>query len=229
MTTYMDLSLPLSGTLPVDHGYAIFSALSHRISSVHDNRDLSILHVRGKYDEATRSLVTDDNSALTIRIPSTQFLPEFAMLGGETFTFPDHKVRLGRDVRVGMHRPVASLTSHGVVIANTPVKETVEVQRAHFEQALRTQLSALAKNEGFDTTQIKVVIGKRRILRIGAVRTIERKAGPVEDQSIVVGFQVILSNLSSKASLALQGKGLGGRHHMGCGSFVPSPRSVVVG
>ena len=54
-------------------------------------------------------------------------------------------------------------------------------------------------------------VGRRRIVTIAGAR--------------VVGFALDLSRLSEAASLTLQEQGLGGRRHMGCGLFLPTPTS----
>jgi len=54
-------------------------------------------------------------------------------------------------------------------------------------------------------------VGRRRIVTIAGAK--------------VVGFAVDLSGLSETASLLLQEQGLGGRRHMGCGLFLPTPES----
>jgi len=53
----------------------------------------------------------------------------------------------------------------------------------------------------------KLGLGRRRVMRI-------------KDKTIV-GFQVVVAELTAEESITLQEHGLGGRRRMGCGIFVP--------
>jgi CRISPR-associated protein Cas6 len=58
-------------------------------------------------------------------------------------------------------------------------------------------------------------ISPESLLTLGKRRTIR-----IKDKE-VVGYEVLIERLSASESLILQGTGLGGRRHMGCGLFSP--------
>ena len=65
---------------------------------------------------------------------------------------------------------------------------------------------------GQDPETIAIEVRERRILRIKGL--------------VIAGRAVTLTSLDDHASLIVQTHGLGGRHHMGAGVFVPLRRST---
>ena len=94
--------------------------------------------------------------------------------------------------------PVADLRSRLVVIK---LSRCPKVTAEAFIESLNDQLQAI------DVVADEVLIGDRRTLRI-------------KDRE-VVGYEVCLNGLASEVSLRIQEHGLGGRHRMGAGLFVP--------
>lgn len=65
----IDLSFELAGgSIPLDHGYALFAALSRIVPSLHGNLGVGVHPIRGRRTEAG-VLALDENSRLRIRLP----------------------------------------------------------------------------------------------------------------------------------------------------------------
>jgi CRISPR-associated endonuclease/helicase Cas3 len=92
-------------------------------------------------------------------------------------------------------RPAAALVSRIVSIKGFLEPEP-------FRLAVKRQLAGLELQNAPE-----VDVGLRRVLRI--------------KDKVIVGFVVQLRGLTEPDSLVVQGQGLGGRRHFGCGLFVP--------
>ena len=218
-----DVVFPLDGeSLPLDHGYPLFGALARLVPALHNEQRWGIHPVRG--EAQTRGpLLLNKRATLTIRVPSVA-LGRLMPLAGAHLDVDGHRVQLGAP-RVWPLRPAASLQARLVVVASVvDVRSEETVQRQQLLDSMRRKLARLPLQ--MDAERVEVTVGRRHVLRIGASRERQRKAGPTVDRDIVVGFQVALTGLEATASLVVQSEGLGGRRHMGCGLFVPAPRVV---
>ncbi|MEW5847828.1 MAG: type I-MYXAN CRISPR-associated protein Cas6/Cmx6 [Myxococcota bacterium] len=198
----VDVAFPLKGKrVPLDHGYALFGALSRELPALHEMHGLGLHAIRGKMEERG-TLTLRTGSSVTLRVPTSQ-LGLFMTLVGKTLELDGHRITL-LPPRVFPLRPVVALKAHLVTIKN-------HKERATFIEAVKAQLAAVPGLQQ-DPATIDVVVPEeprgRRILRVA-----EHK---------VVGFVVGLDGLGADASLAVQRHGLGGRRHMGAGVFVPA-------
>lgn len=134
--------------------------------------------------------------ALRIRCPA-EAIPLFLGLTG-----------LGLSV-AGRHLTVGAPTASALA----PVPE-LSARLVTFKHALEEQTfleTAYRFIEELTGSGCTLRVGRRRIVTVAGAR--------------VVGFALDLSGLSEAASLRLQEQGLGGRRHMGCGLFLPTPES----
>ena len=131
-------------------------------------------------------------SRLTLRVPSTD-IASWLGLAGKSLEFGGAKVQIGVPEIRGLI-PATALRSRIVTTRNGQ-------DQSRFETELNRQMQALGV-----TDQVIVTIINRRTVRI--------------HEKEVVGYEVILEGLSAEESIAIQTTGLGGRRHMGCGSFV---------
>lgn len=195
---FVDLVFPLRGKqLPADHGYALFSAIAHRIPAIKEHHDISILTAAGLGDRAGK-ITLNEHSRFQIRLPITK-VPLVYVLAGKHLRIGEHEVQLGiptiHTLRLRPH-----LRSRIVTIKGYQAPES-------FLEAAKRQLAALE------------ITGELSI-------PLDRKGNPARKtikikQFSVVGFTVDVCGLNEEDSIKLQVCGLGGKHHMGCGIFTP--------
>ena len=201
--THVDLAFAVRTTkpIPADHGYALYGAISRHLPELHRENGFSVLPIRGQ-QVGERLLSLMPWSSLTVRVPDGQIAP-LLCLAGKTLSLGATPLQVGVP-QVRALIPATALRSRLVVIkvSNT---DAAQLTPELFEAAARKQLASLSISE-----QALLTLGKRRTLRI--------------KQREIVGYEVLVEALTAEESLALQEHGLGGRHHMGCGVFVPRER-----
>jgi CRISPR-associated protein Cas6 len=80
---YVDLAFRVTGSkVPVDHGYALYSAISRIVPEIHQAKNVGIHPIRGTYN-GNGELVLRDSSRLIVRMESERF-GQFLKLGSET-------------------------------------------------------------------------------------------------------------------------------------------------
>ena len=195
---YIEIAFPVMGnSLPIDHGYQLYSALKYRLVQLKDWNDISIKTISGKLDRDKRNeLNLTKRSKLLIRLPAEK-IPFVYSFGGKSFTIGKHKIRLGIP-EMNFLQPKKKLRSHIVVIRGYEEPET-------FFQAARRQIDELNIQGNFQLIINKDGIPKRKTVKVNQT---------------LVGFGMEVDNLSEADSLLLQEKGLGGKQKMGCGVFV---------
>jgi len=79
----IDLSFVLVGTtIPLDHGYALSSAICRVVPALHGNRRVGVHPIRGR-QTGPGVLTLDDRSRPKLRLPSEEIAP-FIALAGQT-------------------------------------------------------------------------------------------------------------------------------------------------
>lgn len=195
---YVELNFGLTGqTLPADHGYGLYSALSHLQPDLHHLDGLSIQTITGIPDKQGK-IYLSDKSRLRIRLPGDK-VPLVYPLAGKHLTIGIHHIRLGIP-QIFELQPASRLRSRIVTIKKFQEPEP-------FLDAAQRQLDELG-------------IEGRIAIPINAEGEPDRKAIKIKQYS-VVGFGLEVSNLSDESSLVLQQVGLGGKRRMGCGVFSP--------
>ncbi|WP_286393555.1 type I-MYXAN CRISPR-associated protein Cas6/Cmx6 [Pseudanabaena mucicola] len=195
---YVELSFSITGqSLPADHGYGLYSAIAHLAPQVHEQDGLSILTIAGIPDRQGKIFLTE-RSHLRIRLPY-ECMPMVYHLAGKQLSIGSHSIRLGIP-QIYMLRPADRLRARIVTIKNHQEPES-------FLEAARLQLEALG------------IVGDA-IVPLDVEGNPDRKTIKIKTYS-VVGFGLEVSGLSEEDSVKLQILGLGGKHRMGCGVFVP--------
>lgn len=191
-----DVAFPLAGgPVPLDHGYALFSALSRALGEGLHGAPWLAVHPLTGLPLANRSLaLRPGRPALRLRVDA-EHIGRCVELAGGTLHLGGAELLVGTS-RVFALRPAPALAARMVTIKGFLEPEP-------FREALRRQLGAL------DVTA-RIEIGKRRALRVAG--------------DTIVGFQVTLHDLDEPGALVLQYSGLGGRQRMGCGVFTPPGR-----
>lgn len=190
---------PVQGRqLPADHGYALYSAITRQLPSLHGTSWLGIELLSGVPWKQGIIVLPTRGASLRLRIPADHYghvLP----LAGKRLDIAGHSLRLGiPSARPLM--PAASLYARVVTIKKFTDPEP-------FLDAARRQLDALGITATLELPLDEQGCFRRRIL------TIKGRA--------IVGFSLAAHNLSDEDSLHLQTVGIGGRRAMGCGLFNP--------
>ncbi len=200
---YVELSFGVIGeTLPADHGYGLYSAIAHLCPQVHEQKGLSILTIAGIPDRKGKIFLTE-RSHLRIRLPY-DCMPMVYHLAGKQLRIGSHSIRLGIP-QIFMLHPGSRLRARIVTIKNHQEPES-------FLEAVRLQLAALG------------AMGEA-IIPLDFEGKPARKTIKIKTYS-VVGFALEISGLSEEDSIKLQISGLGGKHRMGCGVFIPMKEAV---
>src|SRR3954470_12986294 len=130
----IDLSFAISGTtIPLDHGYALFSALCRVVPTLHGDRLAGVHPIRG-VRLAPRRLTLVPQSRLRLRLPSEEIAP-FLALAGARIDLEGGLLSVGIP-RVEALRPSADLAARLVTIGRF-------VEPGAFEASIRRQLASL--------------------------------------------------------------------------------------
>jgi CRISPR-associated protein Cas6 len=200
----IDLSFVLvGGTIPLDHGYSVFSALCKIVPALHGNLQAGVHPVRGQ-QTAPGILTLTERSRLRVRIPSEEIAP-FIAIAGQSLDLDGHRVQVGiPSVEPLVPSPV--LASRLVTFKNA-------LEPGPFLADVHRELDRLR----IDATP-QLVQSSRPQFAGQALRRVLR----VRDRR-VVGFSLRVLDLTGEESIRLQEAGLGGRRRMGCGVFVRMP------
>lgn len=214
-------------TVPADHGYPLFSAISMVLPTAHatpDGQDgFSILPINGRLTGDRRLSLTPD-SRLVLRV-RRDHVPVFLVLAGKTLPLPGGPIAVGVP-RVSLLEPSSSLLSRLVTIKVRDMRESAPGYAEAFLAAARRKVEAL------DIRDPDVRLCKRdRAASFEGKQGADLTRSPWVRRTIavrgkrIVGYAVKVTGLSPADSLKLQVEGLGGRRHFGCGVFVPVPDS----
>jgi CRISPR-associated protein Cas6 len=210
---FIDVSFRVMGdTIPLDHGYALYSTLSALFPELHTADWLAIHPISG-FPVGGKSLQITNGSRLRLRIPHERLVNVIPLAGKQLVLanasthFP---IRLGVP-EVYTLLPSPLLASRCVVIKISEAeKSDRSPDREMFLAAIKTQMTG----QGIEGD---AWIDDRRDSR---GRELSRRIMRLKGKSIV-GYSVRVSGLSDEDSLKLQEVGLGGRRRMGCGIFAP--------
>jgi CRISPR-associated protein Cas6 len=150
MHPMVEMCFPLKGsTLPVDHGFALYSATSRVCNHLHNSDNAGIALVRGKY--AGNGLIEMNRlSCLKLRIPVST-IQNYLDLSGKSLSIDGHRITLDSPSIVQL-KPRSALYAHIVTTRNGNDEE-------RFKSALRDQLSVLG-------VQAVFTVGRRKTFKI---------------------------------------------------------------
>ncbi len=205
VTPRIDVAFPLAGdSIPRDHGYALFSAMSRVLGEELHGADWLAVHpVRGMPSTQGMLAIDARRSQLRLRLDPGA-IPKVLPLAGKRLELASQALRVGVPNVFGID-PSPALYSRAVVIKfkDDDLREGPGerfVSEALFRSAVERQLGALG-------VMARVEIGGKREVRVRDKR--------------VVGYAVTLRDLTDEASLRVQYAGVGGRQRFGCGVFTP--------
>ena len=202
--SYVDLAFPLTGKLlPLDNGYIIYSALSRICPYLHELQDIAIHPIAG-IPNSSKQLRLTKRSKLQIRIPVEQIPQIYEFLVEQTFNIGQSQFHIGIPEYKALN-PSAAVYSRLVVI-----RRCIEPQV--FLEAAQRQLEKLGIQ--------------------GNINLLKKKNGQFQCRQLVMkkkegtfpirGYGVEVKDLTEEDSLKLQQQGIGGKHKMMCGVFVPT-------
>jgi CRISPR-associated protein Cas6 len=192
----------LGDTLPTDHAYLLYAALSRRVPRFHDPAGgVRFAQINGQRG-GKGQLVLFEKSRLRLRLP-TGAISDVLPVAGKSLEIGEHRIRLGVP-------HVVALTSAASLVARiVTFKHATSPER--FLEKARQELDTLGiKGEA---SIPRILSGerqgepRRQVIRIKGKR--------------VIGFAIRVEGLTEEESLRLQEEGVGGRRRMGCGFFVP--------
>ncbi|MDZ7262078.1 MAG: type I-MYXAN CRISPR-associated protein Cas6/Cmx6, partial [candidate division KSB1 bacterium] len=173
---------------PVDHGFALYGSLSRVLPVIHEDREVGLKLVRGRY-VGNGLLDISPNSELVLRLPGSK-VGQYLGLAGKNLEVAGHILRVGVPQTRALV-PAVALYSPLVTTKNGH-------DPARFEKEIKNQMARM-KLKG------RLHIGRRRTFQVHGKQ--------------VVGFEVLVTELTAPESILLQEQGLGGRRKMGCGFF----------
>lgn len=220
---HVDLLFSVQGsTIPRNHGYSLYSAVSHVVAAVHGAKDIGIFSIRGTPDGGT-ALLLHQGSHLRIRVPAEK-LPLLLPLAGQTLELNGHKIRLGvPSVAALVPAPAVSSPLVLIKLANEKVQPVTPAEGT----AVATKPNIVTPEAFLASAQKQLTnMGIGGVPCIQQVRTGPRAGQPrrrvlrVKSQTHV-GYAMVIHSLTAEESIRLQEEGLGGRRLMGCGNFLP--------
>jgi CRISPR-associated protein Cas6 len=202
LSQYVDIAFSARGrTVPRDHGYALYGALSGWIPSIH-GADWIAIHGFSGWALDAETMTLGVTGALRVRAPAEK-ITELLVISGATLDVAGHHVRLGA-LTVHALPPVSALDARLVVIRLTGGIAR-PFDRAEFERRFLAEARRQLAERGI---RGELELSGRRSLRVAGQR--------------ILGHSVRALGLSAEDSLKLQILGLGGKRTMGCGIFRPA-------
>lgn len=194
--------------IPIDHNYPLYAALSALVPAFHDaDSHLRFATITGEPDGDGHLRLTE-HSCLRVRLMDDA-IRTILPLAGKRLEIAGHQVRLGvPSVRTLIPAPRLFARIVTFKDADTPDSflTTARKKLAEIGIAGEAELPIHLVGERAGEPQ-------RKIVRIKGIA--------------IVGYSLLVSELSANDSLSLQEQSLGGRTQIGCGYFVPfrEPRS----
>jgi CRISPR-associated protein Cas6 len=149
--TYVELQFPFTGkTLPSDHGYGLYGAISRVIPEAHSADWLAVETIPGaaRGDGVTQ---LDPQAKLKIRIPQDR-VPLILKLAGKRLEVDGHAIRLGAP-QIYLLKPAMALYARIVTIKGFTEPEP-------FRDAVCRKLDELG-------VKGEPVVGPRRVVKVG--------------------------------------------------------------
>ena len=202
---------PVTGTtLPWDHSYALFGAISRIQPLIHgeENR-VGVFPING-LSNGNRTLKLTKRSGLRLRVPPKQ-IADFLCLMGSSIELDGHRIRLGNP-RMEPIKATSRLFSPWVTLSECESLDS-------FLPRVEAELERLQIRARFGP--VAPVLGKSKDQGKGSRESYIRRTREVKGHSIV-GFALLVEELSADESVRLASLGLGGRRHFGGGLFLPA-------
>lgn len=183
----VDLCFQVLGCrIAVDHGFALYSAISRILPKFHEDEHSGLKLIRGRYC-GNGYLDISPYSELVMRMPY-DVISLYMALAGKTLEILGDKLYIGIPNTRAL-TPAAELYATLVTTKNGH-------EQTRFTKEITARLQDMEIDSAFR-------ILKRRTIKIHGKQ--------------VVGYSLIVRDLTERQSITLQEQGLGGRRKMGCG------------
>jgi CRISPR-associated protein Cas6 len=209
---FLELQFSLRGqTLPADHGYALYSCVKKICQDnsqiiLNENNlspEILISSIPGIPDRSG-IIYLDRNSRFRLRCPAEFAQIWYRLLHNQVLDIRGHLIRL--------IQPRLTLPRHSEVLRARLV--TFRLQRWNSNEEPLYFLQSC--QNALDKMEIKA----RAFIDSDPNGDLALRAIKIREKN-VLGYGVILKGLNEEDSLKIQGSGLGGRKHFGCGWFYP--------
>ena len=206
---HVDLLFPVLGeTLPTDHAYPLYGALSRLVPTFHQPDGPRFAAING-HRGPRGQIQLYDGSRLRVRLPAERIAAALP-LAGKPLSVGDHRIRLG------VPQVVALVPAPVVQARIVTFKHAVEPEP--FLEKARIDLRTLGLLAIAEIPKIERVIAiTDQPNRQGAPR---RMVLRIKERRII-GYALRISGLTAEESILLQEQGLGGRRRIGAGYFMP--------
>lgn len=196
-------------SVPLDHGYALYAALSSRVACLHGVPWLGVHPLSGDSVDAGK-LALSARSELRLRVPVEHIVTVLPLVGC-TLDVAGNPLMVGVPT-VHALNPSASLDARLVVIKITSLarRRNAQIARDAIDVQQLEQRFLAEANRQIAKLEVAgdIVLTGRRSVQVAGRR--------------VVGFSVRVTGLSEPDSIRLQEEGIGGKRTMGCGIFRPT-------
>ena len=217
LATFVELSFGvIAKTLPADHGYRLYSAISKQYPQLHDLAGLAFNTIPGKPNYKGEIELTE-NSRFLVRCPSDAIMTVLPIAGAKV-GLGKYNLRL-RTPEIRQLRAVSDLKARLVTIKH-PSGRFDNITPDWFLDACDRQLKALGINASVGIPMNDKDEPTRKAMKIKRKEN-DRLKGKHRRTDSVIGYSVIVADLLPEDSILLQSKGIGGKRKMGCGYFVP--------
>jgi len=206
MNNIINLVFPITKgkELAADHNYHLHAALSKQFPIFNQLEGLAINTISGIPDKQGKIALTP-SSKLYLRLP-VEAIQQIYPLAGQKLQIGEHSIQLGNPELQPLE-PITTLKARLVTI-----KGYTEMDA--FLEATKRQLNALGIKANVGICANDQGEPKRLTLKINKAN--------VKRSYTIVGFSVVVSDLTIDDSIKLQVHGLGGKRRLGCGVFYPN-------
>lgn len=209
---FLEIQFSLRGqTLPADHGYSLYSVIKKMCKeqqpTLLDDNNLSssilLSSIPGVSDK-NGIIYLNKFSRFRLRCPAEDAAQWYRFLQNQVFDIRGHLIRL---IQPRLALPeISSVLKARLVTFHLEQWNTQEAPLYFLESCQKALEQKEIKAKAFIDSNSEGDLALRCIR--------------IKDKNIL-GYGVIIEGLSNKDSLKIQGHGLGGRKHFGCGWFYP--------
>lgn len=209
---FLEVQFSLRGqTLPADHGYSLYSAVKklcqEKASTLLDENNLSsnvLLSSIPGVSNKDGIIYLNKTSRFRLRCQAAQAQLWYRVLQNQVLDIRGHLIRL---IQPRLTLPETSKILKARLVTFRLEEWKSQEAPFHFLESCQKALERIEVN-----AQAFIDSNSEGDLALRGIKIKEKN---------VLGYGVVIEGLSDEDSLKLQGYGLGGRKHFGCGWFYP--------
>jgi CRISPR-associated protein Cas6 len=210
---FLELQFSLRGqTLPADHGYALYSTIkklcqqekSSLLNQDNFSTDVLLSSIPG-IPNKDGLIYLNKNSRFRLRFPAEQASQWYRFLQNQVLDIRGHLIRL--------IQPRLTLPETSPLLKARLV--TFRLEQWNSQEAPFYFLESCQKSLE------KMEVNAKAFIDSNSEGDLALRAIKIREKN-VLGYGVVIEGLNAEDSLKVQGFGLGGRKHFGCGWFYPA-------